>query len=217
MFKHCVANSLQPSGHHMYHQFNIQQFERSHPVVYWFYIFILLYTFQSTQLYFDLKRHRQAKLRTTKFFAMWLWAFGILDGSNVCCDSYHVYNVTEIYIYIYIYIYTHTHTHTIKLTLKNSTFCPHSVFMCFVWFSEQTAIISLYNINWLFFITETEGVYCAVGTGSLYVIRFNLSLLSARRVHLCVLCGSENKQRLFPYTALTDWFLWRRRRVFTVQ
>ena len=25
--------------------------------------------------------------------------------------------------------------------------------------------------------------------------------------HLCVLCGSENKQRLFPYTALTDWFL----------
>jgi len=26
-------------------------------------------------------------------------------------------------------------------------------------------------------------------------------------VHLCVLCGSENKQRLFPYTALTDWFV----------
>ena len=24
---------------------------------------------------------------------------------------------------------------------------------------------------------------------------------------VCVLCGSENKQRLFPYTALTDWFL----------
>jgi len=35
------------------------------------------------------------------------------------------------------------------LTLDNSTFCPHSVFMCFVWISEQTAIISLYNINWL--------------------------------------------------------------------
>jgi hypothetical protein len=24
---------------------------------------------------------------------------------------------------------------------------------------------------------------------------------------VCVLCGSENKQRLFPNTALTDWFL----------
>jgi len=33
------------------------------------------------------------------------------------------------------------------LTLKNSTFCPHTVFVCFVWISEQTAIISLYNIN----------------------------------------------------------------------
>jgi hypothetical protein len=28
--------------------------------------------------------------------------------------------------------------------------------MCFVWISEQTAIISLYNINWLDFITEIE-------------------------------------------------------------
>ena len=26
-------------------------------------------------------------------------------------------------------------------------------------------------------------------------------------LYLCVLCGSENKQRLFPYTALTDCFL----------
>jgi hypothetical protein len=31
--------------------------------------------------------------------------------------------------------------------------------MCFVWISEQTAIISLYSINWLVFITETECVY----------------------------------------------------------
>jgi hypothetical protein len=26
-------------------------------------------------------------------------------------------------------------------------------------------------------------------------------------LYLCVLCGSQNKQRLFPYTALTDWFV----------
>jgi hypothetical protein len=24
-------------------------------------------------------------------------------------------------------------------------------------------------------------------------------------VHLCVLCGFQDKQRLFPYTALTEW------------
>jgi hypothetical protein len=53
------------------------------------------------------------------------------------------------------------------------TCCPHTVFMCFVWISEQTAIISLYNINWLVFITETECVYCAVRTESLNVIQAN--------------------------------------------
>jgi hypothetical protein len=53
------------------------------------------------------------------------------------------------------------------LTFTNSAFCPHSVFMCFVWISEQTAIISLYSINWLVFITETECVYCAVRTESI--------------------------------------------------
>jgi hypothetical protein len=45
------------------------------------------------------------------------------------------------------------------LKLKKSAFCPHSVF---VWIWEQTAIISLYSINWLVFITETECVYCTV-------------------------------------------------------
>ena len=44
---------------------------------------------------------------------------------------------------------------TTSFTFNNSTFCPHSVFMCFVWIWEQTAIISLYSINWLVFITET--------------------------------------------------------------
>jgi len=59
-------------------------------------------------------------------------------------------------------------------TLQNSTFCPHSVFMCFVWISEQTAIISLYSINWLVFITETECVYCAVRNGYLYTVQVNV-------------------------------------------
>jgi len=46
--------------------------------------------------------------------------------------------------------------YTASLTFNNCTFCPHSVFMCFVWIWEQTAIIFLYSINWLVFITETE-------------------------------------------------------------
>ena len=39
--------------------------------------------------------------------------------------------------------------------------------MCFVWISEQTAIISLHNINLSVFKTEAESVYCAVRSGSL--------------------------------------------------
>jgi len=65
--------------------------------------------------------------------------------------------------------------------------------MRFVWISEQTAIISLYNINWLVCITETECVYCAVRTGYL-------------KIFMCF-CWSQNKQPLFPYTTLTDWFV----------
>jgi hypothetical protein len=53
----------------------------------------------------------------------------------------------------------------------NSTFCPHSVFMCFVWIWKQTAVISLYSINWLVFITETECVYCAVRAKSLNTVQ----------------------------------------------
>ena len=35
--------------------------------------------------------------------------------------------------------------------------------------------------------------------GTFYILR------SAHTVYLCVLCGSQNKQRLFHCTALTDW------------
>jgi len=46
--------------------------------------------------------------------------------------------------------------------IKNSTFCLHIAFMCFVWISDETAIIFLYSIKWLVFITETGCVCCAL-------------------------------------------------------
>ena len=72
--------------------------------------------------------------------------------------------------------------------IYNSTFCPHSVFMCFVWIWEQTAIISLYNINWLVFITKTDCVYCAVRTGALYTIHV---LLVVKEINTC--CSNCSK------------------------
>jgi len=41
--------------------------------------------------------------------------------------------------------------------------------MCFVWISEQTAIISLYSINLSVIIIKAESVYSAVRTGDLNV------------------------------------------------
>jgi len=44
-------------------------------------------------------------------------------------------------------------------------------------------------------------------TGSYVPPVWHLTILrSVHTVYLCVLCGSQNKQRLFPYTALADWF-----------
>ena len=38
-------------------------------------------------------------------------------------------------------------------------------------------------------------------------LTFSNSTSCPTQLYLCVLCGSENKQRLFPYTAITDWVL----------
>ena len=76
---------------------------------------------------------------------------------------------------------------TTSLTFNNSTFYPHTVFMCFVWISEQTAIISLYSINWLVFITETESVYSKLN---------NRNLLDRIRSLLARDAGLSNKN--FP-------------------
>jgi len=43
--------------------------------------------------------------------------------------------------------------------------------MCFVWIWEQTAIISLYSINWLLFKTKGEYIFCAVRTEYLNIIQ----------------------------------------------
>ena len=77
--------------------------------------------------------------------------------------------------------------YTASLTFSNSTFCPHSVFMGFVWIWEKTPIISLCSINWLVFLTETECVYCAVRTGYLYTasLTFSNSAFCPHSVFMC--------------------------------
>jgi hypothetical protein len=57
------------------------------------------------------------------------------------------------------------------LTFNNSTFCPHIEFMCFVLIWEHTAIISLYSINWLVYIPETECLLRGTDGVFLYIIQ----------------------------------------------
>jgi hypothetical protein len=42
----------------------------------------------------------------------------------------------------------------------------HTVILCFVFISEQTATLAMYNTDCLVFITEMRTVYCAVRTVS---------------------------------------------------
>ena len=83
---------------------------------------------------------------------------------------------------------------------ENSTFCPtHSVFMCFVWIWEQTAVISLYSNNWLVCVTEMECVYCTVRTGSLYII-----LRSAHTDCIYVFCVDLRKTAIISLYSI-NW------------
>ena len=63
-----------------------------------------------------------------------------------------------------------------------------AVFIYFVWIWKQTAIISLYNINWLVCITETECVYCEVRTGSSSLMQVNLGFKELNVSFCSLLC-----------------------------
>jgi len=53
------------------------------------------------------------------------------------------------------------------LTFNNFTFRLHSVFVGYVFISEQIATFVLYNDNLLVFITQMKSVYSAVRTASI--------------------------------------------------
>jgi hypothetical protein len=63
--------------------------------------------------------------------------------------------------------------------------------------SEKTAIISLYNINWMVCITETECVYCAVRTGSLNVTYFERASFA---------CFPPRSKIAFYYSTHHHWY-----------
>ena len=100
---------------------------------------------------------------------------------------------------------------TTSLTFNNSTFCPHTVFICFVWISEQTAIISLYSINWLACITQAQCVYCAVRTVFTYNFtgtnKPNTDITTLSRCQHCLYADLWTEKRTFEEISSTA-ILW---------
>ena len=88
--------------------------------------------------------------------------------------------------------------------------------MCFVWISEQTdlchlqhKLIGFYNRDEKCLLRGKDWIFNNLNpTGHVMHQQFNIQQLYALpTLYLCVLYLSENKQRLVPLTASTDWFL----------
>jgi hypothetical protein len=104
----------------------------------------------------------------------------------------------------------------LSISSKNLFFCPHSVNKYFLWISEQTVIISIYDINWLVFITETENVYCAVRTGYLKIIQINFPLEHVHKINgffylFCILFNHSRSvvhvfSQISPVCSLPNYF-----------
>jgi hypothetical protein len=59
---------------------------------------------------------------------------------------------------------------TTKFNFQKLYVLPQSIFMCFVWIWEQTAIISLYSINWLVCITYSFAIWLHTDTNQKYLL-----------------------------------------------
>ena len=98
-------------------------------------------------------------------YRLWLWMESSLTVIPFgCINKLELMNTLEV-PHSGHYVYRTVVTICIdSLTFNNSTFSPQSVFMCFVWIWEQTAIISLYSINWLVGFYNWDGVCLLRGT-----------------------------------------------------
>ena len=81
-----------------------------------------------------------------------------------------------------------------------SLYVPHSGH------SMYRTVVTIYTAQWSLYVPHSgHYMYRTVVTICTTSLTFTFPR-SAHTLYLCVLCGSQNKQPLFPYTALTDWF-----------
>ena len=86
-------------------------------------------------------------------------------------------------------------------TAQWSLYLPHSGHYMY------RTVVTIRTAQWSLYVPHNgHYMYRTVVTICTTSLTFTI-LLSAHTVYLCVLCGSQNKQPLFPYTASTDWFV----------
>ena len=92
-----------------------------------------------------------------------------------------------------------------QIIINISNFCPLIVYLGNVRIWEQTAFISLHNINWQVYITEMSP---SKEQRSQYLQKcFHSKFLRPfHTLNLCVFYESEKKRRIFPYWTLTGLY-----------
>ena len=165
----------------MYHQFNIQQFYVL--PTQWIYVFcvdirtnrhISLYNLPDWFYNIDLRLYRPVvTICTTSLtfnnptfcpYSEYLWLVWISEQTEIFLYT----NLTDWFYNIDLTPYRLVVTIcTTRLTLTNSTFCPHCEFLCFLW-------ISLYNFNWLFYNIDLT-LYRPVFSVCTTSLTFNIS------------------------------------------
>jgi hypothetical protein len=116
------------------------------------------------------------------------------------------------------YIYRTTRCNTLNLSALCTLRCVFGLCTairinsdCFLTHLYQMVFVT--NIQFVFCEVETYfWCVCIIKPFNAYWLRdapigLTLKNLTMPTLYLCVLCRSENKQRLFPYTTITDCFL----------
>ena len=139
-----TVSHMKPSGHYMYRtvvtictaQWSLYVPHSGH------YMYRTVVTICTTQwsLYVPYGGHYMYRTVVTICTAQ--WSLYVPHSGHYVTAQWSLYVPHSCHYIVYCTVVTIC---TTSLTLNNSSFCPHSVFMCFVWISEQTAIISLYN------------------------------------------------------------------------
>ena len=111
-----------------------------------------------------------------------------------------------------------------RINLTRTTLPTMTIIICSeydVWFHNRPDLASLADSCFLRYVTPADTPFSHAQQHCsefhkltvqspvviLFTTRLHRNKFHVPTVYLCVLYGSENKQRLFPYTALTDWFV----------